>query len=69
MDDFLYAVYEEAINNIDLTKYNNLTRPQIWWDIKGLIMPIQLRIDDYSEHEIVLLKALEKQVDIKLGLK
>jgi hypothetical protein len=69
MDDFLYAVYEEAINNIDLTKYNYLTRPQIWWDIKGLIMPIQLKIDDYSEHEIVLLKSLENKIDTILGLK
>lgn len=68
MDDFLYAVYEQAINDIDLTIYNNYTRPQIWWDIKGLMIPIQLNIHNYSKKEINLINSLSKKVDVKLAL-
>ncbi len=68
MDDFLYAVYEQAINDIDLTMYNNYTRPQVWWDIKGLKLPIQLNKHSYSEKKIDLINSLSKKADIKLGL-
>lgn len=68
MDEFMYVVYKQAIDDIDLSVYCKLTRPQVWWDIKGLILSTKLNSHIYTNKQLSLLKELEELVDAKLGL-